>query len=148
MKGNNMTDFITVTGLVATTPRHITTSEGLGITSFRLASNQRRFDRETNKWVDGETNWYTVTGFRALASNSSQSINKGERVVVSGKLKIRDWENTDRSGTTVEIEADSIGHDLNWGTAAFVRANAEAPVADDWPTEEPQEPVNSKKKAA
>mgnify|MGYP001330024972 CR=1 FL=1 len=51
-----MSDHITVTGLIATAPRHIVTSEGLAITSFRLASSQRRFDRGRSEWVDGETN--------------------------------------------------------------------------------------------
>ena len=119
-----MSDSITVTGLVATTPRHLTTSEGLAITSFRLASSQRRFDRSQQKWIDADTNWYTVSAFRALATNSAESLVKGDRVMVSGRLRIRDWENTDRSGTTVEIEADSLGHDLTWGTSVFTRVIA------------------------
>ena len=116
-----MTDTITLTGLVATTPRHLVTSEGLAITSFRLASSLRRFDRATNRWVDGDTNWYTVSAFRALADNCAESINKGDRVIVTGRLRIRDWENTDRSGTTVEVEAEVIGHDLSWGTSSYTR---------------------------
>lgn len=116
-----MSDIITLTGLVATTPRHLTTSEGLAITSFRLASSQRRFDRAQQKWIDADTNWYTVSAFRALATNAAVSVVKGDRVIVTGRLRIRDWENTDRSGTTVEIEADSIGHDMFWGTSAFTR---------------------------
>lgn len=116
-----MTDLITVTGLVATTPRYLTTSDGLAITSFRLASSQRRFDRALSRWVDGDTNWYTVSAFRALAENSAESINKGDRVIVQGQLRLRDWENTDRSGTTIEIEATVIGHDLGWGKATYKR---------------------------
>lgn len=131
-----MTDTITLTGLVATTPRHLTTSEGLAITSFRLASSQRRFDRPTQRWVDGDTNWYTVSSFRALADNVAVSVNKGDRVVVSGKLRIRDWENTDRSGTTVEVEAENVGHDLLWGISTYTRnsssSEAAQVVADDW----------------
>jgi len=127
-----MTDTITLTGLVATTPRHLTTSEGLAITSFRLASSQRRYDRKQQKWIDADTNWYTISAFRALAENSAVSVVKGDRVIVSGRLRIRDWENTDRSGTTVEIEADSIGHDLTWGTSAFTRVvSASASSEDD-----------------
>jgi single-strand DNA-binding protein len=116
-----MSDTISVTGLVATTPRHITTSEGLAITSFRLASSQRRYDRTQQRWIDADTNWYTVSCFRGLASNAAGSLVKGDRIMVSGLLKIRDWENTDRSGTTVEIEADNLGHDLFWGTSTFTR---------------------------
>ncbi len=116
-----MTDIITLTGLVATTPRHIVTSEGLPITSFRLASNQRRFDRTTGAWVDGDTNWYTITSFRQLASNVASSIEKGQRVIVTGAVRVRDWESGERNGTTIEIDAESIGHDLAWGRATFTR---------------------------
>jgi len=85
-----MSDTITLTGVVATDARTITTSEGLAITSFRLASTQRRFDRSTQRWVDGDTNWYTITSFRQLATNASASVKKGERVIVTGRLRIRD----------------------------------------------------------
>ena len=115
---------------MATTPRHITTSEGLAITSFRLASSQRRYDRVAQRWVDGDTNWYTVSAFRGLAQNSATSLGKGDRVIVSGRVRIRDWENTDRSGTTVEIEAESLGHDLTWGTAVYTRTTTTV-SADD-----------------
>ena len=117
-----MSDHLTITGLVATPPRHIVTSEGLPITSFRLASTQRRFDRSQDKWIDGETNWYTITAFRQLAIHAAGSIEKGQRVVLSGRLRIRDWENGERTGTTIDIEADALGHDLAWGTSAFTRS--------------------------
>jgi single-strand DNA-binding protein len=116
-----MSELISVAGLVATTPRHLVTQDGLPITSFRLASSQRRFDRSQNKWIDGETNWYTVTGFRQLAINTSTSVSKGDRILVTGKLRVRDWDNGERAGTSVEIEAESIGHDLSWGSAVFTR---------------------------
>ena len=110
-----------LTGLVATTPRHLVTQDGLPITSFRLASSQRRFDRSQNKWVDGETNWYTITSFRTLAVNVSQSVSKGDRIAVFGKLRVRDWDNGERAGTSVEIEAETVGHDLAWGNSNFTR---------------------------
>jgi single-strand DNA-binding protein len=117
-----MTDSITLTGLVATAPRHIVTSEGLAITSFRLASTQRRFDRSQERWIDGDTNWYTVTAFRQLAINAAGSVKKGERVILAGRLRVREWENGERAGTNVDIEADAIGHDLTWGSSAYTRS--------------------------
>jgi single-strand DNA-binding protein len=116
-----MSESFTVSGLVATTPRHLVTQEGLPITSFRLASSKRRFDRNKKIWVDGETNWFTITSFRQLAINSAGSISKGDRIIVSGRLKVRDWDNGERSGTSVEIDAESLGHDLSWGTSEFSR---------------------------
>jgi single-strand DNA-binding protein len=139
-----MSDTITVTGLVATTPRHLVTGEGLPITSFRLASTQRRFDRKENRWVDGDTNWFTVTSFRQLANNIVGSVSKGQRVVVTGRLRVREWQTDDKRGTNVEIDADAIGHDLSWGTAAFVRSVASSIAQDAVPGEtdaaEPQDP--------
>lgn len=121
-----MSDTITVTGLVATTPRHLVTSEGLPITSFRLASTQRRYDRGEGRWVDGDTNWFTVTAFRQLATNVVGSVVKGQRLVVTGRLRVREWRTDEKSGTSVEIDADALGHDLSWGTASFTRTVASA----------------------
>lgn len=141
-----MSEALSVAGLVATTPRHLVTQDGLPITSFRLAASNRRFDRVQNKWIDGETNWFTITSFRQLAVNSSTSVNKGDRILVSGKLRVRDWDNGERSGTSVEVEADSIGHDLSWGSAVFTRTVMvresepdEKSVFDDAETDEEQE---------
>ena len=131
-----MSESFTVSGLVATTPRHLVTQEGLPITSFRLASSKRRFDRTKKTWVDGETNWFTINSFRQLAINSASSISKGDRIVVSGRLKVRDWDNGERSGTSVEIEADCLGHDLVWGTSEFSRTVlAREDPEDDEPEE-------------
>lgn len=116
-----MSDTYSVSGLVATTPRHLVTQDGLPITSFRLAENNKKFDRVTNRWVDAETNWFTVTAFRNLAINAATSISKGDRVIVLAKLRVRDWDNGERAGTSVELEAENIGHDLIWGTSTFVR---------------------------
>ena len=131
-----MSESFTVSGLVATTPRHLVTQEGLPITSFRLASSKRRFDRAKKIWVEGETNWFTINSFRQLAINSASSISKGDRIFVSGRLKVRDWDNGERSGTSVEIEADCLGHDLVWGTSEFSRTVL---VREDPEDDEPQE---------
>ena len=137
--GANMTDNISITGLVATNPRNIVTSEGLAISSFRVASAQRRFDRSAERWIDVDTNWYTITAFRQLGVNCAGSIEKGDRVIVTGRLRIREWENGERTGTTIDIEADAIGHDLSWGTTRFSRtiSTARANPADPTPTVDP-----------
>lgn len=136
-----MSDTITLTGLVATTPRHIVTAEGLPITSFRLASTQRRFDRTDQKWVDAGTNWYTVTAFRTLAANTVASVFKGQRVLVTGRLRVREWQTDERAGTTVEIDADAIGHDLSFGTSAFTRTPSTTTSADTPETAAAAEPI-------
>ena len=129
----------TITGLVATTPRYLKTIDGLDITSFRLASAYKTFDRTKMDWVEGETNWFTITSFGTLAINVASSIGKGDRIVVSGTLRVRDWDNGERSGTSVEVEADTMGHDLVWGQSTFTRTTLVEPKPIIRPTSIPKE---------
>jgi len=112
---------VTVCGNVALEPRHIIKENGLRITSFRVASTARRFDPEQKRWMDGETTWLGVSCFRALAVNVAASVHKGDRVIVSGRLRTRRWEKEERSGVSADLEAMAVGHDLAWGTSTFSR---------------------------
>lgn len=113
---------VTVTGVVATDPRTVIVDETLPITNFRLASTSRRKDRNGN-WTDGDTTWLTVTCWRNLARNVSESVGKRDRVVVHGKLRVKEWVTAEgQTRTTIEVDADAVGHDLAWGTAQFTRA--------------------------
>lgn len=116
-----MTDTITLTGTVGTPPEYTITKDGLPITRFRLASNRRHYDKALDKWVESDANWYSVSAFRYLATNTFASIRKGDRIVLTGKLCIRPWKRGEKSGINVDVEADSLGHDLTWGTATFMR---------------------------
>ncbi len=116
-----MNDTITVCGIVATEPRHLVTDTGIAISSMRLASPSRRWDRSTSSWTNGTTNWFTVTAFRSLAANVHKSLKKGDRIVVTGRVRIRTWERDGRGGTSVEIDAEGIGHDLAWGISNWIR---------------------------
>ncbi len=115
---------VTVTGLVATTPRHLVTQTGLPITSFRLASSLERWNDAEGRWETGETNWFTITSYKTLAVNTAMSISKGDRILLAGIMRIRDWDNGTTTGTSVEIEADTIGHDLTLGTSVFTRTSS------------------------
>ncbi len=127
-----MTDTITITGNIATVPELKYTGNGVAVVNFRVASSQRRFDRQSQSWVDAGTNWYSVSAFRRLADNAIKSLHRGERVVVTGRLRLRDWETPAKRGTTAEIDADAIGHDLLWGTTSFTRS---AGAADQEPAD-------------
>ena len=116
-----MNDSITIRGFVATDIKSSTTPGGVATASFRLGSTGRRFDRAANAWVDGNTNWFTVQGYRQLAGNMGCSIKKGQPVIVVGRLKIRSWESEGRVHHAVDIDADAVGHDLMWGAANFTR---------------------------
>lgn len=116
-----MTDTITVRGFVATEIKSSTTPGGVPTASFRLGSTDRRYDRASGTWVDGNTNWFTVQGYRQLAGNMGCSIKKGQRVIIVGRLKMRSWEKDGRIHHVAEINAESVGHDLMWGSANFIR---------------------------
>ena len=117
-----MSDNITVRGFVATEVKTSTTPGGVATAWFRIGSTDRRYDRATNTWVNGTTNWFAVQAYRQLAGNIGCSIKKGQPVVVTGRLKLRSWEKDGRIHHVVEIDADSVGHDLMWGSANFIRA--------------------------
>lgn len=116
-----MQDTVTIVGNVATDPTQGRTAGGIPVTNFRLASTHRRFDDATQTWVDVSTNWYSVAAFRQLGENAKASLRSGDSVIVTGRMKIRAWENNGKQGTSVDIDADAIGHDLRWGTAAYRR---------------------------
>jgi single-strand DNA-binding protein len=113
----------TVTGLVATTPRHLVTNEKLPITSFRVAASISEWNEDKKRFVEVSTNWFTVTAFNDLAVNAANSISKGDRIVIVGELRVRDWDNSERAGTSVEIEAVTIGHDLSRGVSTYTRTD-------------------------
>ncbi|QBE49937.1 single-stranded DNA-binding protein [Leucobacter triazinivorans] len=121
-----MTIPICIVGTVATAPKLALTRSGVAFCTFRVASNERRYDREQGQWVDGETNWFTVNAFRGLAEHASESFAKGDRVVVSGRVRMRRWESGEKSGTAVEIEAEALGHDLRWGVTTFAKRHGSA----------------------
>jgi single-strand DNA-binding protein len=104
---------------------------GVPVAHFRVASTPRRYVRKTDTWEDGDTQWYSVNAWRALAENCDRSLRRGDPVVVHGKLSARVW--TNRAGvevTTFEVEASLVGHDLNRGMSAFQRRKlAAAPEA-------------------
>ncbi|QPE03480.1 single-stranded DNA-binding protein [Microbacterium schleiferi] len=116
-----MSDIITVTGNVAGPPEFKITAGGLAVANFRLGSAQRRLDRSTGTWVDDGTNWYNVSAFRGLAEHIAASVTKGEPLVVTGRLRLRAWESGGKKGVSIDIDADTVGHDLRWGTSTYTK---------------------------
>jgi single-strand DNA-binding protein len=121
--------FVTLTGWLGGDVQ-LREAAGVPVASFRVASTPRRYQRKTDTWENGATQWYSVNAWRGLATNCEQSLRRGDPVVVHGKLTIRVWIN--KSGvevTTFEVEAAFVGHDLNRGTSAFQRRKL-MPVAE------------------
>jgi len=112
---------ITVVGNVVDEVVLRPTTSGLSRVSFRVASTQRRKDRDTGKWVDGNKLFVSVTFWREFAENVAASLRKGDPVVVCGRIFSRQYVKDETSHIIYEIEPESIGHDLNRGTAEFTK---------------------------
>jgi len=102
------------------------------VASFRLACTPRRFNRRTENWSDGITQWYTVNVWRGLAENAAASLRRGDPVVVTGRMQLHTYvNNNDVEVTVFEVEASHLGHDLSRGTSAFTRTpKAESPAEE------------------
>ena len=141
-----MNDIITtVIGNAVTDVSLRVTSSGTSVASFRIASNSRRFDKSTNSWIDQEPSYLSITAWSQLAENVALSVHKGQPLVVTGKLKVRQWQDADKSGTNVEIDAIAIGHDLNRGTSEFTKVKrvSEFYEQDPWLNEVADAEINA-----
>ncbi|MFI5533323.1 single-stranded DNA-binding protein [Kitasatospora sp. NPDC051853] len=110
---------VTMIGNVATVVNYSQTAGGVPVANFRMAATERRYDREKGDWVEGDTSWVTVKAWRWLAANVVSSLSKGDPVVVSGRLRVREWGEPEKRHCVVEIDARVVGHDLGRGTTAF-----------------------------
>lgn len=109
---------ITVVGNLTADPELRFTQSGAAVASFTVASTPRTFDRQSNEWKDGEAMFMRCSVWRDAAENVAESLEKGARVVVQGRLKQRSF--TDREGnnrTTIELDVDEIGPSLRYATA-------------------------------
>ena len=115
---------ITVIGNLTDDPELKFTPSGAAVANFTVASTPRTFDRQTNEWKDGDALFLRCAAWRNLAENVAESLQKGQRVIVTGSLKIRNFERQDGSkGTSVEINVDEIGPSLKFATAKVTKAS-------------------------
>jgi single-strand DNA-binding protein len=115
---------ITVVGNLTDDPELKFTPSGAAVANFTVASTPRTFDRQTNEWKDGDALFIRCAAWRQLAENVAESLQKGQRVVVTGALKIRNFERQDGSkGTSVEMNVDEIGPSLRYATAKVTRVS-------------------------
>lgn len=129
-----MSDRITIRGNVGNDPQHQVLANGVSITRFSVATTHRGKNRSTGEWEDKSTNWYNVSAFRHLADNTFASLKRGDPVIVRGRVEQRSWEAGGRNGTSSDIEADTVGLDLFWGTGSIqrrTRADAAGLSADE-----------------
>ncbi|AXT86473.1 single-stranded DNA-binding protein [Aeromicrobium sp. A1-2] len=115
---------ITVIGNLTDDPELKFTPSGAAVANFTVASTPRTFDRQTNEWKDGDALFIRCAAWRQLAENCAESLQKGQRVIVTGALRVRNFERQDGSkGTSVEINVDEIGPSLRYATAKVTKAN-------------------------
>ena len=132
-----MDTYVTVQGNLTADPVGRTTANGATVVNLRVASNTRRFDRESGEFKDGDPMYIGVTCWRALASNVLASLRKGDSVVVLGRLLMRSYDAKEGGRRTIyEIDAISIGPDLcRWAADLRRPARPEAEVPTDQPAE-------------
>jgi len=114
---------ITIVGNLVDDPELRFTPSGAAVANFRIASTPRTFDRQTNEWKDGESLFLTCNVWRQAAENVAESLQRGMRVIVQGRLKQRSYETREGEKRTVfEIEVDEVGPSLRNATAKVAKA--------------------------
>lgn len=114
---------MTIVGNLVDAPKLRKTRSGHFVANFRVASTPRRFDREQNTWVDGDTLFVTVTCWRSLGQNVAMSLLKGQPIVVTGRYFQREYQANDQLRTAYELEAMAVGHDLSRGVSTFEKVS-------------------------
>jgi single-strand DNA-binding protein len=137
---------ITVVGNLTADPELRFTPSGAAVANFTVASTPRTFDRQTNEWKDGESLFLNCSVWRQAAENAAESLVRGTRVIVSGRLKARSYQTREGERRTVfEVDVDEVGPSLRYATAKVSKtsrsgggggyAGGGAPAADDpWST--------------
>ncbi len=112
--------FVTFQGWVGGDVTHRETKDG-SVVNFRVASTPRL--KRRGEWMDGETTWYSVSAWRALADNIRESVKKGDPVVVHGRMRTDTWKREDgQTSVTLIVDASLVGHDLARGTSVFLKS--------------------------
>jgi single-strand DNA-binding protein len=115
---------ITIIGNLVDDPDLRFTPSGAAVANFRIASTPRTFDRQANEWKDGDTLFMSCSVWRQAAENVAESLQRGMRVIVQGRLKSRSYETREGEKRTVfEIDVEEVGPSLRSATAKVTRAS-------------------------
>lgn len=128
--------YVTVTGNACADPERMIGASGVVFTKFRVASTPRYHRRQTDRWEDGITSFFSVLAFAQLAENIVSSVKKGHPLVVHGRQTVKTFRRDDGSSAVqVEIEAQHIGHDLTKGATTFLKGGRLTVNPDDRTTD-------------
>ncbi|WP_182353036.1 single-stranded DNA-binding protein [Flaviflexus huanghaiensis] len=108
---------ITIVGNLTADPELRYVSSGIPVASFTVASTPRTLNKQTQQWEDGEPMFVRCSVWREYGENVAQSLTKGARVVVTGKLQVRSYEHEGQRRTSIEMQVDEIGPSLRYATA-------------------------------
>ena len=147
---------LTLVGNLTDDPELRFTPNGAAVANFRIASTPRTFDKQSNEWKDGDALFLSCAVWRQAAENVAESLQRGMRVIVTGRLKQRSYETKEGEKRTVyEVEVDEIGPSLKYATAKVNRqtrgaaggggsfgGGAAAPADDQWATASAGVPSN------
>jgi single-strand DNA-binding protein len=115
---------MTVIGNLTADPELRFTASGAAVANFTVASTPRTFDRQTQEWKDGEALFLRCNVWRQVAENVAESLTRGSRVIVSGRLKQRSFDTKEgEKRTVIELEVDEIGPSLRYATAKVTKAS-------------------------
>ncbi len=113
---------VTIIGNLTADPELRFVPNGNAVANFTVASTPRTRDQQTGEWRDGETLFVRCAVWRKAAENVADSLTKGTRVIVTGRLKVRNYETRDgRQGTSIELDVDEVGPSLQFATAQVTR---------------------------
>ncbi len=117
---------ITLAGNLTGDPDLRYTPAGVAVAAFTVAASRRVYDPDAGQWKDGDTLFLRCSVWRQLAEHTAESLQKGMRVVVTGRLRQRDYETTEGDKRTVyEVDADDVGPSLRWATAKVTKTTRE-----------------------
>jgi len=123
---------ITIIGNLTADPELRFTPSGQAVCNFTVASTSRFFDKQKNEWAEGDTTFIRCSVWREMAENCAETLLKGMRVVVTGTLKVRQYETDKGKGTSVECDVEEVGPSMKWASAKVTRnerGNAGPPQA-------------------
>lgn len=122
---------VTLVGNLVDDPELRFTPSGAAVANFRIASTPRTYDRQTGEWKDGESLFLSCSVWRQAAENVAESLQRGMRVIVQGRLKSRSYDDREGNKRTVfEIDVDEVGPSLRSATAKVTRAMRSGPGGD------------------
>lgn len=131
----------TVVGTLTGDPEIKMLPNGSAVTTVNIACNERRYNKDTKQYEDGDTTFLRGTVWRQYGENVADSLVKGDRVVVVGRLRQRSWEKDGQRRSTFELDIEEIGPSLRFATATVSRSGGRAPVAAGWGSSSGDEPA-------